>query len=80
MGKLVPVAFCAALGCDPNWTTDIMELQEMNHPFNPDMVLAAIGHYRLRVAATLDNRHAIPALFKVPILELESATPHLCLI
>lgn len=48
--------------------------------FLPNMILAEIGNYRLRVTATLENWPAIPALFKVPILELESATPPVCLI
>jgi hypothetical protein len=46
----------------------------------PDMALEEIGNYRLRVTATIDNLPATPDLFKVPILELESANPPVCLI
>lgn len=46
-----------------------------------DMVLQRTGGYRLRLSATIENLPAaIPALFKVPILELASANPPACLI
>jgi hypothetical protein len=45
-----------------------------------DMLLHRTGGYRLRFSATVENLPATPALFKVPVIELASATPPACLI